>query len=652
MSVKRAKSIEKEETYPSPEDEVEESKYRIIGRWMKILVTIIAVTFSLYQLYSAGVSSLPAMQHRAIHLSFALLLVFLLYPTGKKDRNRFPWWDILTVGGSISIGAYITINYMELIYRQGAPTIMDQVMAVIAIVLTLEACRRTMGIALSAVALFFLAYAYFGQYLSGPVSHRGFTNTRILEHLFLSSEGIYGVAIYVTSTFIFTFVLFGAFLEVTGGGKAFIDLSFALTGKYRGGPAKGAVVASGFMGSISGSSFANVASTGVFTIPLMKKVGYKKEFAGGVEAAASSGGQIMPPIMGAAAFIMAEMTGIPYNQLILYAAFPAVLYYFSIFLMVDFRAAKIGLRGLSKEEVPEFFETLKKSVFVLIGPAAIIYFLLAGYSPIKASFFAVLIVIAGSYFRKDTRLTLPKLIQALELGAKNSIGLIAACAVAGIIVGSVTLTGIGLKFADLVNVLSNGSIYLALVLTMVACIVMGMGLPTTALYIILGTMAAPALINIGIPMPAAHLFIFYFGCMAAVTPPVALSSFLAAGIAGGKPMGTAIQGLKLSLAAFLLPFIFALNPTLLFYETTIGEFIIVAITSMVGIVALAASIEGYILSKISNVERIILFVSAILLLIPGTLTDVIGVAIILIIIIKNLYSKKRMETNLKVEATS
>jgi TRAP transporter 4TM/12TM fusion protein len=640
---------ESQNTLNKESEQDESSNYRSNGKWIKIIVTIIAVSFSLYQLYSAGVSSLPSMQHRAIHLSFALLLIFILFPTRKKDKDKIiPWWDYFAIAGSIAIGAYITINFMELVYRQGAPTTMDLIMAAIAIILVLEASRRTMGPALGIVALFFLGYAFFGQYLSGLVSHSGYSTSRILEYLFLSSDGIYGTPIYVTATFVFTFILFGAFLEVSGGGKAFIDLALSLTGRFRGGPAKGAVVASGLMGSISGSSFANVATTGVFTIPLMRKVGYKREFAGGVEAAASTGGQIMPPIMGAAAFIMAEMTGIPYNQIIIYALLPAILYFVSIIFMVDFKAAKDGLKGLSKDEVPKLWETFKKSIFVLIGPIAIIALLLAGYSPIKASFYAVLIVIVGSYFRKETRLTIPKLIKALELGARNSLGVIAACAVAGLIVGSVMLTGIGVKFADLITILSGGNLYFALFFTMIACIIMGMGLPTTALYIILATMAAPALVSLGVPVPAAHLFIFYFGCMAAVTPPVALTSFVAAGISGGKPMKTALQGLKLSLAAFLLPFIFALDPALLWYETTLQEFLIVTISATLGITALAASLEGFILIKISKIERTLLFLSAILLLIPGIPSDIVGVLIILTIIFKNWIEKKKIESNVSL----
>lgn len=635
LSNSKLSDQEKEMKNANIEDQEEGGNTRELGSLLKKIVTIIAVTFSLYQLYSAGVASLPAMQHRAIHYSFALLLIFILYPIGKKDRKKIHFIDLLTIAGSISIGIYIVLNYMELVYRAGAPNTLDQVMSAIAIVLTLEACRRTMGNALTSVALFFLLYNFFGQYIPGPIAHNGFSLQRVLEHLYLTSEGIYGVAIYVTSTFIFTFILMGAFLQVTGGGKSFIDLAFSMTGRYRGGPAKAAVFASGFMGSISGSSFANVASTGIFTIPLMKKVGYKPEFAGGVEAASSSGGQIMPPVMGAAAFIMAEMTGISYGLIILYATLPAILYFFSIFLMVDFRAAKQGLEGLSKEQVPRLGESFKKSIFVLMGPLAIVFFLLIGYSPIKASFYAVIIIIIGSFLRKDTRLTPSKFIEALEIGAKNSVGLIAACAAAGLIVGTVTLTGIGVQFADLVNVLSQGNLFIALTLTMVASIIMGMGLPTAALYIILATMAAPALINMGVSVPAAHLFIFYYGCMASVTPPVALSSYLAAGIAKAKPLSTAMHGLKLSLAAFLLPFIFVYNPSLLFYETSWAEVLLVTSTSIIGIVALAASLEGYLLGEVSLLVRVVLFLTAILMLVPGIATDLTGVTIILAIAIFN-----------------
>jgi TRAP transporter 4TM/12TM fusion protein len=613
---------------------------------------IIAVFMSLYHLYSSGIKMLPQIQHKAIHLSLALALTYFAYPAISKQKGKIPWYDIVCIVLSLFIGAYITFDYMNIIYRLGDPNFLDIILGGIIILLVLEATRRTMGWPLVIVAVAFLAYAALGQYIPGQLGHKGYSIKRIIEHMFLTSEGIYGVAIYVTSTFVFVFILLGSFLAETGGAQSFIDMAFSLTGRYRGGPAKAAVVGSGLMGTISGSSFANVAGTGTFTIPLMKSVGYKPEFAGGVEAASSSGGQIMPPIMGAAAFIMAEMTGIPYGQLIIYAAIPAVLYYLSVFLMVDLEAAKLGLSGISKDELPKFFEVLKKGGFLLLAPLSIFYMLLKGYSPIKASFTAVMIVIISSMFRKETRLNLPKFISALEKGAKASLSVIAACAVAGLIVGTVTLTGLGLKFADLIVVLANGKLYPALVLTMIAAIIMGMGMPTTALYIILGSMVAPALIQMDVPVVAAHLFIFYFGCFAAVTPPVALSSYLAAAIAKADSVRTALYGLKLSLAAFILPFIFAVSPELLLLDTSPIKTVRVVGSALIGVFALASALENYLFGKTNLIQRALLFMAALVLIKPGVLTDLIGLGIVVVItVIQYIKGKKTKITIKEAEVT-
>ncbi len=606
------------------------------------IFTIIAVVMSIYHLYSSGIRMLPQIQHKAIHLSLALALTYFVYPATARQKNRLPWYDILCIVVSLFIGAYITVDYLNIVYRLGDPTTLDLILGGLAIILVLEATRRTMGWPLVIVALVFLAYAAFGQYIPGALGHKGYSIKRIIEHMFLTSEGIYGVAIYVTSTFVFVFILLGSFLGETGGAQSFIDLAFSLTGRYRGGPAKAAVIGSGLMGTISGSSFANVAGTGTFTIPLMKNVGYKPEFAGGVEAAASSGGQIMPPIMGAAAFIMAEMTGVPYGKLIIYAAIPAVLYYVSVFLMVDLEAAKLGLSGLSKEELPGFMDVLKKGAFLLMAPASIFYMLLKGYSPIKASFTAVVIVIVASMFRKETRLNIPRLISALEKGARASLSVIAACAVAGLIVGTVTLTGLGLKFADLIVTLANGQLYPALVLTMIASIIMGMGMPTTALYIILGSMVAPALVLMDVPIVAAHLFIFYFGCFAAVTPPVALSSYLAAAIAKADSVRTALSGLKLASAAFILPFIFALSPELLLINTSPIKTVRVVGSALIGVFALGSALENYMMGKLVLIERIFMFIAALVLIKPGIVTDIAGLVIVLIIGFTRYFKNKKI----------
>jgi TRAP transporter 4TM/12TM fusion protein len=614
---------------------------RELRGWTAKLVSFLAVSMSLFHLYSSGIYMLPQLQLRPIHLAFALALTYLVYPFSAKNKNRFLWPDMVVVLFSLFVGAYLAVDYMAIVMRAGAPLQRDIVLGGIMTLVVLEATRRTMGWPLVIVASLFLAYALYGHLIPGVLGHRKYDLARVIEHMFLTSEGIYGVAIYVTSTFVFVFILLGSFLGETGGAQAFIDLSFSLTGRYRGGPAKAAVVASGLMGTISGSSFANVAGTGTFTIPLMKSVGYKPEFAGGVEAAASSGGQIMPPIMGAAAFIMAEMTGVPYGKLIIHAAIPAILFYVSVFLMVDLEAAKMGLKGLSREELPRFFEVLKKGGFLLLAPLSIVYMLIIGYSPIKASFTAVVFVIVASFCRKETRMNLKQFLHALENGALTSLSVVSACAVAGLIVGTVTLTGLGLKFADFIVMLARGQLYPALFLTMMASIVMGMGMPTTALYIILGTMVAPALVTMNVPIVAAHLFIFYFGCMAAVTPPVALSSYLAAAIAKGDAVQTALHGLKLALAAFILPYVFAVQPALLLLDTTIMQALAAILTAILGVIALASCLENYFFfGRLVMFERILLGGASLVLMYPGWISDAIGIVVLCIIYFSVKLSKK------------
>ncbi len=624
--------------------EKSESTKRRLGGTAALVCAAMAALMSVYHLFTSALYMPPQFQHRAIHLALALALTYFIYPgTAKRGGERgVAWYDYIAIILSLAIGAFLVFDYMNIVFRAGDPTTFDIVLGSITILLVLEATRRTMGWPLVIVAVVFLLYALYGHLIPGALGHRRYSFSRVIEHMFLTSEGIYGVSIYVTATYVFIFILLGSFLTETGGGKSFIDLAFAVTGRYRGGPAKAAVIASGLMGTISGSSFANVAGTGVFTIPLMKSVGYRPAFAGGVEAAASTGGQIMPPIMGAAAFIMAEMTGIPYGQLIVCAAVPAVLYYVSVFVMVDMEAAKMNLKGLPPEALPSIRQVVKDGAFLLLAPLSILYMLVAGYSPIKASVAAVGFVCVASFFSRKTWLTPKKLWAALVSGAQGALSIVAACAVAGLIVGVVTLTGLGLKFADLVMLLAKGSLYPALVLTMIACIIMGMGMPTTALYIILGAMVAPGLVKLNIHIVAAHFFIFYYGCMASVTPPVALSSYLAASIAGADPTRTALQGLKLALSAFILPFIFVLDPSLLLLGTTVQHAVFIALTATLGIVALAAALEGYLLLPLHLWQRAILAVAALVLIIPGALTDSIGAALFAGVLATAYFEKKKL----------
>lgn len=626
MKTQDESNEQKEENY----DEVLDSK-RHLTNIPKKLATLIGVMMSLYHLWTACFGMPPLEIHKSIHLGFALTLTFILYPISKKSkkRNKIGIVDIVFISFSIYTAFYIFTNYLALVGRAGSPAGLDLILGAITIVLVLEATRRTMGWSLVIVASIALLYAFFGHLIPGELGHREYTYERVVEHMFLTGEGIYGVAIYVTSSFVFIFILMGSFLGKTGGSQAFINMAFAMTGRYRGGPAKAAVVGSGLMGTISGSSFANVASTGVFTIPLMKNVGYRSEFAGGVEAASSSGGQIMPPIMGAAAFIMAEMTGVPYSKLIIHAMIPAMLYYLSVFLMVDLEAGRKNLKGLPKEKLPKMMDVLNKGGMLLLAPISVFVMLLNGYSPIKASFTAVIVVVLISLLRKDTRLSLKGYIEALENAAYSSLAVISACGVAGIVVGSVTLTGLGLKFADLIVSISGNNLIIALILTMVASIIMGMGMPTTALYIILGSMVAPALVRMNVEVVAAHMFIFYFGCMAAVTPPIALSSYLAASIANAQPTKTALNGLKLASSAFITPFIFTLSPSLLLLGN-IGSFetVTIIISSIIGVYSLSISFVGFNKMNVTMTFRALLCAASLLLMVPGMTTDVIGLIIV------------------------
>ena len=615
------------------------------NKYLKIVIVAICIFMSLFHIYHIGIKPiLPSLSYRACHVGFALTIIFLVYPRTKKAKN-INFIDGILACLSVLMAVYIIFNYSALINtRAGLPNLWDLVVGGIATVLCLEACRRTMGWPLVITALCFFAYVLLGNSLPGFLGHRGYDIPRVLEQM-LGETGIFGTPIYVTSTFVFMFMVLGAILRESGGAKAFIDLALAFTGRSRGGPAKAAVLASSFFGAISGSSFANVAGTGTFTIPLMKSKHYEPEFAGAVEAASSAGGQITPPIMGAAAFIMAEMTGIAYGKIILYAALPAFLYYLSIFITVDIHSKKIGLVGLPKEELPSIRKTMGKNFILLLAPLSIVVFLIMGQSAMKAAFSAVVLAYVCGFINKENRLNFKKTIDILVDAAKSSLSLIVACAVAGMIVGCVSLSGLGLRFADIVLIISNGQVIIALMLCMVACIILSMGMGTASLYIIMASMVAPGLVKLGVPIVAAHLFIFYFGCFSAVTPPVALSSYLAAGIAGANPTKTALLGWRLCLVAFILPYMFVYSPILVLQgQFSMGILIRAVITCIIGIMALSSSLEGFMFMKINFVERIILFVSSLFLIQPALTTDLLGVAVLLVISLKNYGHHKKLMT--------
>lgn len=606
-----------------------ESAYRRIAGPIGRFIAVLAILFSLFHLYTAFAGVLPAQIQRSVHLTFALVLAYLLYPAKKNmPRNKMHWSDICLAALGAVVGLYISFNYEALIYRAGEQTTLDIIVAWAAVLLVLEATRRVVGLPIVIIASTFLLYAKFGPYMPGFLNHRGYSLSRIASHMYYTTEGILGIPIGVSSTFIFLFILFGAFLEKTGIGKFFIDLANSIAGKAVGGPAKVSVLSSALTGTISGSSVANTVGTGSFTIPLMKSLGYKPEFAGAVEAAASTGGQIMPPIMGAAAFLMVEFIGIPYITIAKAAVIPAILYFTGIWIMVDLEARKTGLKGLKADQLPKFKTVMLQRGYLLLPIVAIVYFLMNGATPIKAALYGIIISVLAGAVRKETRLNLKMLLEALEAGAKSALGVAIACASAGIIVGTVTLTGLGLKLGNGLVSLAGGNLLLTLVFTMITSLILGMGAPTTANYIITSTIAAPAIMKLGVPALAAHMFTFYFGIVADVTPPVALAAFAGSAIAGGNPLKTGVNASKIAIAAFIIPYIFVFNPQILMIDTTIIGVIQIITTSIIGMLGVGAAMEGYFFTHVNKLLRVVLFVAGLLCIDPGAYTDIIGIAII------------------------
>lgn len=623
------------------------------------VVTIVAVLYSLFHLYMVF-NPMPALQQRSIHVAVGLALVYMLYPMFKKqDRSKLPVLDWVLAAISLFTAGYILIEYDAIVTeRGGIPNTIDIIMAIITVVLILEAARRVTGWILPILALVFLAYPFFSHmdFLPNMMMTRPFDAGDIFGQLYLKTEGLYSTAIGASVNFIFLFILFGAFLQKSGMGQFFNDLAMALAGAQKGGPAKVAVVSSGFMGSINGAAVANVVSTGAFTIPLMKKVGYHKNFAGAVEASASVGGQILPPIMGASAFIMAETTGINYGTIALAALLPAILYYFGVILQVHYRAGKRDLKGIPKADLPRVKEVMKERGHLLIPLVGLIVMLFMNMPIPRAAIFTIFLTIIVATLRKTTRMSFRDIFDGLALGAQQALSVMIACAVVGIIIGVVSLTSFGAIMTSAIAGLGAGSLFLTLFFTMIASMVLGMGLPSIPAYIITATMAAPALAEFDVPILLAHMFVFYFGIFANVTPPVALAAFAGAGIADGDPMRTGFQALKLSLAGFLIPFIFIYEPALLLIDVEglmtnardypMASFIdvaIVLVSTGIGLVALSAGLEGFFKTHINPIFRVLLIASALLLVVPETYTDIIGLGLAIVIFVFNYLKWKRQE---------
>jgi len=597
---------------------------------LRVALLLLAVGAALFHLFSAGVSPFTALVQRPIHLAFMATLGFLgVGARVRKEETRRVFR--LALNGILIAAVLVSVCYLvseneALVRRSGTPTAMDLVGGLLTLLVVLELARRTTGWGLVVVALLALIYAVTGPYLPGILAHRGYGFTRLMEHLYLSTEGIWGVPLGVSADFVYLFVLFGALLDMAGGGALLISLADKATGKTRGGPAKTAALSSALMGSLSGSAVANVVTTGTFTIPLMRRSGFKPYFAGAIEAAASTGGQLMPPVMGAGAFILATWTNIPYPRVAVAAIVPALLYYVALLMAIHFQAGRMGLEGGRLQNR----EPILPRIHLLLPLGFIVLLLAMGRSPMRAAFWGVVTALGVSFLTRETRPTFGRMEKALLAAGSGAVQVAAACAAAGVVVGVASLTGIGLRMSELIITLSQGNLFLALLLTAMGSIVLGMGLPTTAAYVVLAALGAPALIQLGVPLLAAHLFIFYFGCISNVTPPVSLAAYAASGIAGSPPLKTAWTAMVLASAGFLVPFMFVYGPPLLLVGS-VGEIILVVGTAVAGVTALAASTMGYLRRKLAIWERVLLGVGAIALIFPDLISDAFGLLALLFI---------------------
>ncbi|MGM0784157.1 MAG: TRAP transporter permease [Pseudomonadota bacterium] len=639
------------------------------------LITLVAVGLSLFQLYSAGIQPLGLFYQRSIHLMLIMVLAFLMFPLLGAARARGPisgMVDLLFVVGALITGGYLTLYLDEIINRAGFWSQTDIVVGCIATLTVLEAARRAVGLGMTVIGLIAILYAFagprgelpwLGQFLPGILEHRGYNLDRLVGQLYLGQEGIFGLPMGVAATYIFIFVLFGAFLEVTGAGKFFIDLAYAATGRQRGGPAKAAVIASAGMGSISGSAIANVVTTGAFTIPLMKRLGYKPHQAGGIEAAASTGGQIMPPLMGAGAFLIAEYTRMPYLEVVKVSILPAIMYFGVVYLFVHIIALKQGMQGMSRAELPQMRDVMRYGWHFLLPLAVLVWLLVMNMSPMRVGYYAILTMLAvaalrfavwflfvapregqrvtGETLREAFKAGLIKLMGGLELGARNAVAVSMACAVAGIIVGVVGLTGLGLKFSSMMLAFSGGNLLLALVMVLLASLVLGMGLPVTASYIVLIVLVGPALTaEFGVPLLIAHLVVFWYSQDSNVTPPIALAGFAGAAIAGAKPMDTAFQAWKFAKGLYLIPVFMVYNPEIIM-GGPVPVVVWNAVIAFLALGAFAAALEGYLFTRMSWPVRALLLPAIVAVFYPNLLVEASGAAVMVLALAGNWLASRR-----------
>jgi len=620
------------------------------------IIKCLLIFFAVYVFWVTLIATIPEQVRRSAFLGILVFIGYLMYPRRKgmtRQINYIPWYDIALAVISSGSFFYYVINFQTIINRAVLIQPIDVIVGVIGILTLAELCRRVVGIPILVVSAGFITYGFIYNLSYGSSFYSALR--RIIHQLFYTTDGIIGTPIGVCSTFIVLFIFLASFLEKTGIAKFFIDLANSVAGFTSGGPAKVAVIASALEGMISGSSVANTVGSGSVTIPMMKKTGYKPEFAAAVEAAASTGGQIVPPILGAAAFLMAEFTGIPYLVIAGSAILPAILYFTGIFFVVHFEAKKLGLKGLPKESIPKFLPLLLTRGYLFLPIVLLVTLMGAGFTPAYAACFAVLSAFVVSFFRKDTRFTPSGFAEAITHGSKNTIGVAVACAVAGTIIGIVSLTGIGqLLISQLTTIVNNPffastgtSLLIALIITMLTCLVIGMGVPTTANYVIMATITAPMVLNAGkaigveVPLLAAHMFVFYFGILADITPPVALAAYAGAAIAKSNPILTAVNATRLAIAAFIVPFIFVFSPEMLFIGTTPLSFVQIIITSIVGMFNIAIGVEGYMLRKLGVPLRLTAIAAGLMLIDPGILTDLFGLALSAMVVVIHVIMYKR-----------
>ena len=619
-----------------------ESNTRIWEGVPKKVVRYLLAAFALLMVYMNLFANWDERVRRSLFVGIVIILSFLVYPAkkGSTKKNHIPIYDIVLMVLGAGAYFYFVINFKTIIGHATRISQLEVNVGIIGILVLAETCRRVVGIPILCVATVFIGYAFY----SGLGAGRAFPQVlkSIVYNLFYTTSGVIGTPIGVCSTYIALFILFGAFLEATGISEFFIQLANSLAGASTGGPAKVAVISSALCGMVSGSSVGNTVTTGSVTIPLMKKTGYKGEFAGAVEAAASTGGQIMPPIMGAAAFLMAEMVGVQYSEIAMRAIFPALLYFTGIFITVHLEAKRLGLKGIAKEDLPKFVPLFIRQGYLLIPLVTLVAMVMMGYTMSRSAVIATLLAILVSIPNKSTRMNPTRFVNALETGGKNTLSVAVACGIAGIIAGVVTMTGLGQILISAIVSVAGDRVIIALFLTMLTCIVLGMGVPTTANYIIMATTCAPILVNgMGINKIAANMFVFYFGIVADITPPVALAAYAGSAIAKSNPMKTALNASRLAIAAFIVPYIFAFNPAMLFIDADVVQVVIIIVTSLVGLTGVAGGLEGYMVTNMNPIQRILAVVGGLCLIIPGTVTDLAGIAIVGASVVWQLADKKK-----------